>query len=223
MKKKMASVSSIMCVLVMILSACGSNDENVGGEILDVAEIMSDISESTQDTGIMEPEQDIPEDNVMQDAENLELENINQPEKESTVQDIVQPQISIPNNQNQEAEDTDIDQHAEEIQEQAILPVATINGRITSVGKGSFTISKATVVNSDVMVSSKSEDKNEIITVIFEDDTEFVQCISSDGGVTADYTEGMSALLENGKLVEIKGAYEGNEFIAQKVTVYNFG
>ena len=65
----------------------------------------------------------------------------------------------------------------QELAEQ-VVPTATLNGKITSVGNGEFVIQKANVISSDVMVSDN--------------------------------------------LVEIKGAYEGNSFVAQKVTIYSF-
>lgn len=45
---------------------------------------------------------------------------------------------------------------------------------------------------------------------------------SSDGGITADYSAASSLDLVSDSLVEIKGAYEGNSFVAQKVTIYSF-
>lgn len=96
------------------------------------------------------------------------------------------------------------------------LPTVTLSGTIKSVGNGSFTISRANV-NGNVMVST-----NETVNIIYTDNTEFVVCTSSDGGITANYADGTSADLCSGKIADIEGAYEGSDFVAQKVKVSIF-
>lgn len=96
------------------------------------------------------------------------------------------------------------------------MPIATLSGTIKSVGNGSFTISRANV-NGNVMVST-----NETVNIIYTDNTEFVVCTSSDGGITANYADGTSADLCSGKIADIEGAYEGSDFVAQKVKVSIF-
>lgn len=97
-------------------------------------------------------------------------------------------------------------------------PTATIFGSIKSVGSGSFTIARA-AVNNDVMVST---DEDEIISIIYTDNTEFELCHSSNSGMTVNYTGGTSDDLSNGRMTEVAGAYEGAEFIAQKITITIF-
>lgn len=94
---------------------------------------------------------------------------------------------------------------------------ATIVGTIKSLSDGSFSISRADV-NSKIMVST-----DETVNVVYSDSTEFEVCTSSDGGITANYATGTSADLQTGRLVNIVGAYEGSDFVAQKITIEIFG
>ena len=107
----------------------------------------------------------------------------------------------------------------QELAEQ-VVPTATLNGKITSVGNGEFVIQKANVISSDVMVSDG--ERAETVSVTYTENTEFELCTSSDGGITVDYSAASSLDLVSDSLVEIKGAYEGNSFVAQKVTIYSF-
>lgn len=112
-----------------------------------------------------------------------------------------------------------MEQQAQEPIEQSV-PTATLNGHIDSIGNGEFVIRKSNVISSDVMVSS-GEDA-EKVSVIYKDSTEFVLCSTSDGGITTDYSTASSSNLCNDRMVEIDGFYEGNYFVAKKVTIYNF-
>lgn len=98
-------------------------------------------------------------------------------------------------------------------------PTAILNGKVLSVTDGGYVVKKADVIGSDVMVSREDA---EAVTVVYTDTTEFVLCTTTDGGVTADYAPATSADLKNGKLTETQGAYEGDIFVAQKVTIYHF-
>ena len=106
--------------------------------------------------------------------------------------------------------------NADSLEPEQSMPTATLSGTIKSVGNGSFTISRADV-NGNVMVST-----NETVNIIYTDNTEFVVCTSSDGGMTANYADGTSADLCSGKIANIEGAYEGSDFVAQKVMVSIF-
>lgn len=97
------------------------------------------------------------------------------------------------------------------------VPATTIVGSISSLGSGSFSISRANI-NSNVMVST-----DETVNVVYSDSTEFEVCTSTDGGITASFAAGTSADLQAGRLVDIEGAYEGSDFVAQKITMRIFG
>lgn len=98
-------------------------------------------------------------------------------------------------------------------------PTAILNGKVLSVTDGEYVVKKADVIGSDVMVSREDA---EAVTVVYTDMTEFVLCTTTDGGVTADYAPATSADISSGKMTEAQGAYEGNNFVAQKVTIFHF-
>ncbi|MDE7202139.1 MAG: hypothetical protein K2O91_09600 [Lachnospiraceae bacterium] len=61
-----------------------------------------------------------------------------------------------------------------------------------------------------------------MVDKLYTDSTEFVVCTSSDGGITANYADGTSADLCSDRIVDIEGAYDGADFVAQKVEVSIF-
>ncbi|MST59200.1 hypothetical protein [Waltera intestinalis] len=168
-------------------------------------------SESGQEDTQLEEDSNVEND---VDQEPLDSGEESSKEQSITAQSIGQSGEQATNQENEQSQQQDQNPATQSI------PTVTMNGTIISVGNGEFVIRKANVISSDVMVSS-GEDA-EKVSVIYEDNTEFVVCTSSDGGITANYAAASSANLISEKLVELQGAYEGNSFMAQKVTIYNF-
>ena len=181
-------------------------DTNNGTEV----EIDFSSDSGQEDTQLEE------DSNVENDVDQEPLDSGEESSKEQsiTAQSIGQSGEQATNQENEQSQQQDQNPATQSI------PTVTMNGTIISVGNGEFVIRKANVISSDVMVSS-GEDA-EKVSVIYEDNTEFVVCTSSDGGITANYAAASSANLISEKLVELQGAYEGNSFMAQKVTIYNF-
>lgn len=168
-------------------------------------------SESGQEDTQLEEDSNVEND---VDQEPLDSGEESSKEQSITAQSIGQSGEQATNQENEQSQQQDQNPATQSI------PTVTMNGTIISVGNGEFVIRKANVISSDVMDSS-GEDA-EKVSVIYEDNTEFVVCTSSDGGITANYAAASSANLISEKLVELQGAYEGNSFMAQKVTIYNF-
>lgn len=203
----------LLTIMVMAVTACGKEKD-----IEDLTSIgtVIDIGDSTNENSEVEPEQESvadteskeqqPSESIMPASDETEKQN---PMQEETPKEQTTTQIPV----------EQPEEHTQEPEVQSI-PTATLNGTIISVGSGEFVIEKANVISNDVMV--KDGENVEKISVIYTDSTEFELCTSSDGGVTADYAAASSANLGSNKLVEIKGAYEGNSFVAQKITIYSF-
>ena len=175
--------------------------------------------------------EEIPTEDVEEETNNSETEVSAESEKVNTQSEgaikseantNAQVNQQLAENVTEPSEEQPIKQAEQQVQEQIkpSISTATLNGHIDSVGNGEFVIRKSDVVNSDVIVSS-GEDA-ETVSVIYKDSTEFVLCSTSDGGITADYNLASSSDLCNDSMVEIQGFYEGNYFVAKKVTIYNF-
>jgi hypothetical protein len=141
------------------------------------------------------------ENETEQSQENVELET----QEESISENVVQEQNEI---------------NTDQLSNEQTSPsqTATISGDIKSIGNGSFSILKAEVYD-NVMVSS---DSNEIINVVYTNNTEITICTTLDAGITVSYSSGTTANLVLDKLVEIEGAYVGDDFVATKIIVYRF-
>lgn len=208
--KKPIFLLFVMAVIALAVTACGKESDMEAstpvGNVVDIEDIVEEIptedvtdADGTNDNS--EPEQagTFDTENDVENANQQPVETKTEPSKEQPEQQLVeQPQ---------------------ELAEQ-VVPTATLNGKITSVGNGKFVIQKANVISSDVMVSDG--ESAETVSVTYTENTEFELCTSSDGGITADYSAASSLDLVSDSLVEIKGAYEGNSFVAQKVTIYSF-
>lgn len=208
--KKTIFLLSVMFVMALAVTACGKeSDMEVStsvGNVVDIGDIVEeipteDVTDADRTNDNSEPEQAGTSDteNDVENANQQPVETKTEPSKEQSEQQLVQ--------------------QSQEPTEQAV-PTATLNGKITSVGNGEFVIRKANVISSDVMISGG--ERAETVSVTYTENTEFELCTSSDGGITADYSVASSSALVSDCLVEIKGAYEGNSFMAQKVTIYSF-
>lgn len=242
MKKQIGIQFILTLAMLMMATACGK-ESNVNEQTVTETtmifeeEIVTEETESTEEwRDNLEEETNMlmeSEVNTQSDKNNMENsmdiqgnEHVSelaeqsfkeQQENEQLSQQPTEKPVELIEEQPQK-EVEQAEQQAQEPIEQPI-PTATLNGRIISVSTGEFVIRKATVIDDSVMVSSENDEK---VSVVYTDKTKFVLCTTSDGGITANYTDVSSSSLSSDKLVEIQGVYEGNSFMAQKVTIYSF-
>lgn len=238
MKKQIGIPFILTLAMLMMVTACGK-ESNVNEQITTETMIgFEDIVEEivTEETEIMDEETNMPmesEVNTQSDKSNVENSmdiQVNEPVSELAGQSFKEQQENEQPSQQttekpieliEEQTKKEVEQSEKQVQEpiEQPIPSVTLNGRIISVSTGEFVIQKATVIDDSVMVSSENDEK---VSVVYTDKTKFVLCTTSDGGITANYTDVSSSSLSSDKLVEIQGAYEGNSFMAQQVTIYSF-
>lgn len=231
MKKKYVAFVLIL-VIAMTITACGKENRDEEKETVEY--------EFDTETELEEASTEIAEE----ETDNLDAEVPDESkESNSESEAATESTTDTPTNQKKEAsEKTEQQKPTEQSKEQSknqeeqkeqpkeqkeqskpaeqSTPMATLNGRIASVGSGKFVIRKANAISSEVMVSEG--EGAEQVSVVYTDSTEFVLCSTSDGGITANYSSTSSASLSSDRMVEIQGAYQGNDFVARKVTIYNF-
>lgn len=217
-KKQMAIIFTFSLVMTMMVSACGMkdmvNEPETIESVVDIEMITEEIPAKDLEE-ISNSETSIPVETEQPNTEtDTNAQKEQQEAEESTKQSEPQP---IEETKEQPMEQ--IKEQEQEVIEQSV-PTTTLNGHIDSIGNGEFVIRKSNVISSDVIVSS-GEDA-EKVSVIYKDSTEFVLCSTSDGGITTDYSTASPSNLYNDRMVEIEGFYEGNYFVAKKVTIYNF-
>ena len=96
-------------------------------------------------------------------------------------------------------------------------------GDIESIEDGGFTISKVETEEKDdgVEIAVASLEDKVFVRVTYSASTKFIMCTVIDG-INGQYTDAAASDLEKGRLVNMEGVYEGGEFVAQKVTIYDF-
>ena len=105
--------------------------------------------------------------------------------------------------------------------------IQTIHGSIRKLEAGSFAIEQAMTGTLEdgggdimVMASTGYEGEDALVTVKYSDDTEFIVSTTTDGGITSTKREGSSGELEMDSLLEITGSWEGEIFLADKISIF---
>lgn len=196
-KKGRCVLGSAMLLLTLLLTGC-ADSENEKGKI---SESISSVDRQ----------------------ETLVIQNTEVQEEEQVTQDDLQEQAFTPSEK--PIQENNVPVQETEAESQTITKYTTsISGNVESVGNGSFVISQINTSKasdgSDLAI--KSDEEITLITVNYTETTEFVICSSSDGGKTSSETTASSQALANGKHIMLEGAWNQNDFTAQKVTIYNF-
>lgn len=106
-----------------------------------------------------------------------------------------------------------------------------LNGTVQSIGEGSIVVSKIhTYVDenngSAAVEMAEASGGDELITVYFSENTQFIVRTVKNGGVNGDSDaenrEGTASDIEENKTVLLTGGYEGENFRAEQVIIYHF-
>lgn len=225
-RKNIVAMCAAM-VMTVSLAACADKEENSGINVLEPIEMVTESQNEETDKEAQEiesQETESPDDAAAE--ENLDTEDADQNVNGAANNNVdkttnAAEEPAVPGEANitppETTETPAANQQTSQQAQNVSVPSATIVGSIQSLGDGSFSISRANV-NSNVMVST-----DETVNVVYSDSTEFEVCTSTDGGITASFAAGTSADLQKGRIVDIEGAYEGSDFVAQKITIRIFG
>lgn len=149
---------------------------------------------------------------------------------ESAVQDEDAAQ-RVDGSQEQE-NDQEEERKAEEEPEsmEQISDESELEGNVKSIGEDSMVISKIftyTEDGNDIAVASAEGGPDEVlITVYFSEDTEYIVRTVKNAGVNGDSDvedrTGALSDIQEGNSVLMNGSYEGEDFHAVRVVIYNF-
>lgn len=218
MRKK---VAAYLCTGLLLLMTAGCGNFNADQ---DAATVDSINYSDTIDTDTEENNSSHQSDteNVDNQQESSQKESDSQSSEGSTNN---QPDDSVGNGDSQENNNEDIAQKSnstqtqtDDVQQQS---VSKLDGYIESIGDNSVTISKTLHPSENLAVSS-----NELVTVYFSEKTEFEVWTVKNGGVNGDAdTEKRQAAFSDlnlGADINMTGSYDGNDFNADYVIIYNF-
>lgn len=140
-----------------------------------------------------------------------------------------QPDNSVKNNDSQQDNNKDFVQQSDTNQSQAdnaqLQSYSELDGSIESIGDNSVVISEIFHPSEDMAVISADSEKV-LVTVYFSGETEFEVRTVKNGGVNGDADtekrQGAFSDLEQGAVINMKGNYDGDDFHAKQVIIYNF-
>lgn len=168
------------------------------------------------------------------DAETLNaIENI-------SVQEEVSQEENMPDQEEDAAQENISTENGQETEEGETAPedsivwddptgegIQTIHGSIRKLEAGSFAIEQVMTGTLEdgggdimVMASTGYEGEDALVTVKYSDDTEFIVSTTTDGGITSTKREGSSGELEMDSSLEITGSWEGEIFLADKISIF---
>lgn len=210
-------LGSVMVILTLLLTGCansGSKKEEMPESISSVEQQESSVIQNTE---VKEVEQ-ATEDGLPNQSPTISDEN-----SSSTKPNIQKEGNTVPTEK--PVQENNVPAQEMEAKNQTTTEdITSISGYVESVGNGSFVISQINTSKagdgSDLAIKSKEGSTQ--ITAIYIDTTEFIICSSSDGGKTSSETTASLQDLAIGKHVILEGAWNQNDFTAQKVAIYNF-
>lgn len=182
--------------LMCMLTGCTKTSEKADGREEDIIRIEASMDESTrQNDGSQQEQKDEHE-------KNAKMEEEQEADSEAMAQ--------IPDESDQAQ--------------------AELEGDVRSIGEDSMVVSKIftyTEDGEDIAVSYAEESPDAIlITIYFSENAEFIVRTVKNGGVNGDADvenrAGTFSDIQEGKTVRMTGGYEGEDFRAEQVIIYQF-
>lgn len=204
--------AAYLCTGLLLLSTTGCGNSNAAQDVT--------IADSINYNDIIDTETE---------GNNNSRESDSQSSKESINN---QSHDSVENDDNQENNQEDLVQQSNSTQSQSddaqpqsdsstSQADSKLDGNIESIGDNSVTISKTLHPSENLAVSS-----DELVTVYFSEETEFEVWTVKNGGVNGDADtekrQGAFSDLNLGASIRMTGSYDGSDFNAKYVMIYNF-
>lgn len=203
-KKKKGQVTVILgAAMLCAMTGCGKAGGNAEGQAEDIIRIENEAGGENSGSGQSQPEQ---EDGTGENAS---------PENEQKADSVWVEEPA-----------SDGGTGMKEIESETEL-----NGTVQSIGEGSIVVSRIhTYVdenNSSAAVEmAEASGGDELITVYFSENTQFIVRTVKNGGVNGDSDaenrDGTASDIEENKTVLLTGGYEGENFRAEQVIIYHF-
>lgn len=104
-----------------------------------------------------------------------------------------------------------------------------LHGDVLSIGDNSVVVNKVftgekdpngNYVDSNTMVAFLGDEEQVKITVYFTDDTKYTLRKTWDNGAGGEDSSGSFGDIREGDLLDLRGQFEGEEFFAEKATIY---
>jgi len=130
---------------------------------------------------------------------------------------------SLKNDDSQQSNNQDLAQQSNNEQSQS---ASELDGNIESIGDNSVVINKIFHTSTNTSISYWGDSEKVLVTVYFSEETEFEVWTVKNGGVNGDSDiekqKGAFSDLNQGAVLNMTGNYDGNDFHANHVIIYNF-
>ncbi len=216
MRKKAAAYLCMGLVLLMT-AGCGNSNAGQDAKTADAINYSDTIDADTEENNSSRQSDSQSSEESINNQPNDSVENGDS--QENNNEDIAQQSNSIQTQTDvaQSQPDTGTSQ-ADDAQQQSD---SELDGNIESIGDNSVTISKTLHPSENLAVSS-----NELVTVYFSEETEYEIRTVKNGGVNGDADvekrQGAFSDLNLGASINMTGSYDGSDFYAEYVIIYNF-
>ncbi|MDE7268101.1 MAG: hypothetical protein K2N89_11610 [Lachnospiraceae bacterium] len=192
-------IAAYLCTaLLLTITSCGSSEANSNNPAADTINFNDEINKEENTV--------LQSDNIQSQADHAQLPlNDTQPQaqNEQLHPDIIPPQ----------ADNTQAQSDSE------------LEGSIESIGNNSVVINKTFNLSENMAVSYGDSEKV-LITVYFSEETEYEVWTVRNGGVNGDSDiekrQGAFSDLKEQTSIKLTGGYEGNDFHAKQVVIYQF-
>lgn len=223
MKKSMIIVSVAVC---MALSACGKESGEGGVDVINfqATGAETDVQQTENMENVDGADTDERQEDAVEGQTGIEgngqstedAENTDNPAMQENTHDVVEDASKSEKQENTAENLADVSESEQLANDELV-------GNIESIEDGGFTISRVETEEKDdgVEIAVASLEDKVFVRVTYSASTKFVMCTVIDG-INGQYTDAAASDLEKGRLVNMEGVYEGGEFAAQKITIYDF-
>ena len=215
--KKAAYLCTVMVLLMT--AGCGHSDTDSDVSAVDTINFNDEI-----DTGAEEDnsnDQNIEEDIDNQQDSDAEEQNTIETQNTTETQNVTEAQGAQLSTDEQQ-QDSNPSQ-ADNAQSQSY---SALDGSIESIADNSMIINKTFHPSSNISVTYEDDSEKVLITVYFSEETEFEVWNVKNGGVNGEADtekrQGAFSDLKKDAHIDMTGSYDGNDFHAKHVIIYNY-
>ncbi len=220
MRNKKAAAYLCTYLLLLMTAGCGNADADLDVPTVDVVDLNDVNDANAEDDNVQQS------DSIQSQADDAQSQPDAGPSQADDAQSQPDDTQSQPDAGPSQADDTQSQPDASLSQPDDAQPQSDLqlDGTIESIGNSSVTINKTFHPSANESVSYAVD--KVLVTVYFSEETEFEIWTVKNGGVNGDAdTEKQTGAFSDLKLdasIKMTGSYDGDDFYATHVIIYNF-
>lgn len=213
MRNRKKAVYLCTVIVLLMTAGCGSSDTDSDVSTVDTINFSDEIDTGAEGNNSnnqsIEEDIDNQQDSDTEEQNTTETQNVTE-EQGSQLSTDEQQQNSNPS----QAENTQSQSDSE------------LDGSIESIADNSMIINKTFHPSANESVTYADDSEKVLVTVYFSEETEFEVWTVKNGGVNGEADtekrQGAFSDLKQDANVDMTGSYDGNDFHAKHIIIYNF-